>query len=46
MVSEKFELDLSDETMRIQNSISVESYDEKTVENYWNCYVAEKPIVS
>ena len=26
--------------------ISVESYDEKTVENYWNCYLAEKLIVS
>ena len=21
----------------------MESYDEKTAENYWNCYVAEKP---
>ena len=27
-------------------SISVESYDEKTVENDWNCYGAEKPIGS
>ena len=26
-------------------SISVESYDEKTAENYRNCYVTEKPIV-
>ena len=26
-------------------SISVESYDEKTAENYRNFYVAEKPIV-
>ena len=26
-------------------SISVESYDEKTAENYRNSYVAEKPIV-
>ena len=26
-------------------SISVGSYDEKTAENYRNCYVAEKPIV-
>ena len=26
-------------------SISVESYDEKTAENYRNCYVAEKRIV-
>ena len=27
-------------------SFSVESYDEKTAENYQNCYVAEKNIVS
>ena len=27
-------------------SISVESYDEKTVENYWNVYVVENTIVS
>ena len=27
-------------------SISVESYDEKTAENYRNCFVAEKHIVS
>ena len=27
-------------------SFSVESYDEKTAENYRNCYVAEEPIVS
>ena len=26
-------------------SISVASYDEKTAENYRNCYVAEKRIV-
>ena len=26
--------------------LSVESYDEKVAENYWNCYVAEKFIVS
>ena len=26
-------------------SISVESYDEKTAENYRNCYAAEKLIV-
>ena len=26
-------------------SVSVESYDEKTAENYQNYYVAEKPIV-
>ena len=25
--------------------ISIESYDEKTVENYRNCYFAENPIV-
>ena len=27
-------------------SISVECYDEKTAENYQNCYVVEKRIVS
>jgi len=27
-------------------SIAVESYDKKTAENYRNCYVAEKRIVS
>ena len=27
-------------------SISVESYDENTTENYRNCYIAEKRIVS
>ena len=27
-------------------SLSVKSYNEKTVENYRNCYVAEKPIAS
>ena len=27
-------------------SISVESYDEKTAENYRNCYGAEKRIIS
>ena len=26
-------------------SISVENYNEKTAENYWNCYVTEKRIV-
>ena len=26
--------------------ISVDSYDEKTAENYQNCYVAEKCMVS
>ena len=29
----------------LEFSISVESYDEKTAENYRNCYVAEKRIV-
>ena len=28
-----------------ENSIFVKSYDEKTAENYRNCYFAEKPIV-
>ena len=27
-------------------SISVESYDEKTVENFRNCYIVEKRITS
>ena len=30
----------------LQISIRVKSYDEKTVENYRNCYIAEKCIVS
>ena len=34
------------EPLELEVSISVESYDEKPVENYWNCYVAEKLIVS
>ena len=29
-----------------KSSISFESYDEKTAENYWNYYVAEKRIGS
>ena len=32
--------------LELKISISVESYDEKTAENYRNCYVAEKRIVS
>ena len=35
-------MELSDFKM----SISVESYDEKTDENYRNCYGAEKRIIS
>ena len=27
-------------------AFSVESYDEKTAENYWNCYAVEKHIAS
>ena len=47
MYSDRSELDLSDETIRIrEEKISVESYDEKTAKNYRNCYVAEKCIVS
>ena len=42
--SYRYELNLSDETIKI--SISVESYDEKTAENYQNCYVVEKLIIS
>ena len=28
-----------------KNSISIESYDEKTAESYRNCYVAEERII-
>ena len=38
------ELDISDETIKI--SISVEGYDKRTAENYQNCYVAKKRIIS
>ena len=34
------------ETLDFKISISVESYDEKTAENYQNCYVAENRIIS
>ena len=44
--SDRSDLDLSDEMIRIKNSFSVESYDEKTAENYRNCYVVEKCIIS
>ena len=44
--SDRSKLDLSDETIIIQISFSVERYDEKTTENYRNYYVAEKRIVS
>ena len=44
--SDRSELDLSDATIRIQILISVESYDEKTVENNRNIYVAVEHIVS
>ena len=41
------ELDLSEMKLsELELSISVKSYDEKTAGNYWNCYVAEKRIVS
>ena len=40
--SDRSELDLSDETIGIQISISVESKDENTSDNYRNSYVAEK----
>ena len=43
---DRSELDLSDETIRIQNFYFSESYDEETAKNYWNGYVAEKHIVS
>ena len=44
--SNRFELDLYDVVSGLKISISVKSYDEKTAENYWNCYVAKKRIVS
>ena len=31
--------------LELKMSISIESYDEKTTENYRNCYVAEKPTI-
>ena len=34
------------EPSELQISISVEGYDKKTAENYRNCYVVEKRIVS
>ena len=40
------ELNLSDETIRIWNFLSVESYDEKNAEICRNSYIAEKCIVS
>ena len=40
--SDRSELNLSDEIIRIKIFLSVESYDEKTAENYRNCYVAGK----
>ena len=33
------------ESSEFKISISVESYDEKTTENYRNCYVAEERII-
>ena len=41
---DRSEQDLSDVTIKISNT--VDSYDEKTAENYRNCYVAENRIVS
>ena len=38
------ELDLFDETIKIQKFLSVESYYEKTAINYRSYYVAKKPI--
>ena len=43
--SHRSELDLSKETIIIRKFHFVKSYDEKTAENYRNCYLAEKPIV-
>ena len=44
--SYRSELDFSDITIRINISISVKSYDEKIAENYRDCYVNRKCIVS
>ena len=44
--SDRSEIDISDETIRIKFLISFESYDEKMAENYRNCYVAEKRMIS
>ena len=44
--SDRSKLDISDKSIIVQISISVESYDENTAENSWNCYVAEERIVS
>ena len=41
---DRSKLDISD--LEFEISISVKCYDEKTVENYRNCYVAEKRLVS
>ena len=45
MYFDRSQQDLSDETIIILISISVESYDEKTAGNYRNCYAAEKRLV-
>ena len=44
--SDGSELELSDETIRIKNIISVESYDGKTAENFRKGYVVKQRIVS
>ena len=43
---DRSKLDLSDETIGIENSLSAESDDDKTAKDHWICYVAEKRMVS
>ena len=42
--SDRSELYLSNKPSELKMFFSVESYDEKTVENHWNCYVVTKRI--
>ena len=44
--SDRYELDISNETIIIQNYHFSQSHDEKAAENYRNYHVAEKRIVS
>ena len=44
--SDRYDPDLADKSLKSKNFFSVGSYDEKTAEDYRNCYVAEKRIVS
>ena len=42
MKSDRYDPDLADKTISIQNFPSIESYVGKTAEIYRNCYVVEK----